>query len=102
MLYQQGDLLLEAIETMPTSLKRHSEVLAEGEATGHAHKVAPIDLSNVDVFVAGNGELYCEAKKQFTVTHEEHKPITLPKGKYKVRRVLEYDHFAEEARQVRD
>jgi hypothetical protein len=99
MLYQQGDLLLETIETIPEGLNKHNGVLAEGESTGHAHKV---DLSDVDVFVSENGELYCEAKKEFTITHEEHKAITLPKGKYKVRRVLEYDHFSEEAKQVKD
>jgi len=99
MLYQQGDVILETVEMIPENLKTHNGVIAEGETTGHAHRV---DLSGVDVFVADDGTLYCEAMKEFTITHEEHKPITLPKGKYKVRKVLEYDHFAEEARVVRD
>lgn len=99
MLYQQGDVILETVKTIPRNLKKHDGVIAEGETTGHAHRV---DLSGVDVFVADDGTLYCQAQKAFVITHEEHKIITLPKGNYKVRRVLEYDHFAEEARAVAD
>lgn len=100
--YQQGDVILEIIEDIPNGLKSHNEILAEGEATGHCHRIAPIDLSNVNVFADDKGNLYCEAVKEFTIVHPEHKPVTLPAGKYKVRKVLEYDHFAEETRAVRD
>ena len=93
------DALLDVVESIPENLKTHNGVIAEGETTGHAHRV---DLTNVDVFVADDGTLYCQAKEEFTITHEEHKTITLPKGNYKVRRVQEFDHFAEEARSVKD
>ena len=36
------------------------------------------------------------------VTHEEHNAITIKKGDYEIGIVQEYDHFAEEARNVAD
>ena len=36
------------------------------------------------------------------VVHEEHGTIDLPIGAWEVGRVREYDHFAEDARVVRD
>ena len=104
MLYQQGDVLIETVETIPEGVMaverqggRH--ILAEGEATGHAHAV--LDKS-VSLFENSAKELFLSASKKFTVTHEEHKNVTIPKGDYKIRRVKEYDHFEEEARVVRD
>ena len=67
-------------------------ILAEGEATGHAHAVA----DDIEVFESA-GVLYCRAAAPFTVRHEEHKPITVPPGVYQVRRVRVYDHFSDEA-----
>ena len=106
MLYQQGDVLIETVEVIPENTKLVKKVngrsiLAEGEATGHAHTV--LDKS-VNLFQNQNdtSELFLSASKEFTVTHEEHKKIRVPAGDYKIRRVQEYDHFEEEARQVRD
>lgn len=100
MFYQQGDVILEVIEKLPTfNLKNHDKILAKGEVTGHTHRV---DLADVNVLMAEDGTLYCEAKEEFTVIHEEHKPLTLPKGTYKIRKVLEYDHFAEESKSAQD
>lgn len=99
---QQGDVIIEKVDNIPSNSKTvKTEILVHGEV-GHAHKIASVDLSNVDVFVAEDGTLYCQSIREFTVVHEEHKPITLPGGKYKVRRVLEYDHFLEETKRVMD
>ncbi len=77
--------------------KLQDPVLAEGEVTGHAHRVA-----GVSVFEEQDGTRTFSARRSVTVTHEEHGPIVLPKGKFTSARVREYDHFAEEARQVAD
>ena len=45
---------------------------------------------------------YLAVKEPVKVTHEEHGVIDLPVGTYRVRKVREYDHFAEEAREVQD
>ena len=102
MLYQQGDVLLISVDEIPEKAKKVAKqkgryILAEGEATGHAHAVIDkIGLFNVE------DNLFLNATKEFTVTHEEHKNITVPPGKYKIHIVKEYDHFEEEARKVRD
>ena len=101
--YQQGDVIIEPAN-MPSdakvvSAKERGFVLAEGEHTGHAHvidKIADIE------FVEKDGLFYIANKKPVTVRHEEHKPIVIPAGTWRVRGVLEYDHFAEEARRVLD
>ena len=101
MLYQQGDVLIEKAREIPAGVKKKGDfVLVEGEVTGHAHRVMPQgDLITV---YEKDGQLFVKAKKSFCVTHEEHKTIEVPDGTYRIRKVKEYDHFAEEAREVRD
>ncbi len=100
-LYQQGDVLLVTHE-IPEGVRRAMRtILAEGEATGHAHRLA--DATDGLLYEADDGTLYLRVGPGgATITHEEHRPITVPEGEYRVGRVQEYDHFAEEARHVRD
>ena len=101
---QQGDVLIESVGTIPADAKivlakERGFVLAEGEVTGHAHvidRVADIEFTEKD------GMFYIKNKKPVVVRHEEHKPVTIPAGLWKVRGVREYDHFAEESRRVID
>lgn len=74
--------------------KLKEKVLAQGEVTGHAHRV------DVDVYEHENGTR--EFAGQTKVTHEEHGIINLPDNKYLSDKVIEYDHFDEEARKVVD
>lgn len=101
--YQQGDVLLKpcAAPSGTKALKPGARgyVLAEGEATGHAHRIE--DVAGIE-FTEKDGKLYITNMKPATIRHEEHKPITLPPGCWEVGKVREYDHFTEEAREVRD
>lgn len=72
------------------------KVLAEGEATGHAHR------ATTGRVIRSGGRVTLENAIADTITHEEHKPIVIPPGKYERLIVREYDHAAEEARAVRD
>jgi len=104
MLYQQGDVLLTTVKRLPGKGKKVKSyngrlILADGEATGHAHAVAVAEGVEMRE-ISGNLYLCCD--KAATITHEEHGAITVPPGKYRVDRVQEYDHFAEEARDVQD
>lgn len=100
--YQQGDVLLRQVATIPHggTVVRHARgwVVAEGEGTGHAHVVIG---DGVEVYEK-DGTLYVSAPNGGTIRHEEHKPIDLAPGNYEIGIVREYDHFVEEARQVRD
>lgn len=96
---QQGDVLLRRSD-IPRAAKRKEgrAIVALGEATGHCHEVIG---EGVEVYEE-NGTLYVSAPSGGTIQHEEHKPITLPPGDYQIGIVKEYDHFAEEASNVRD
>lgn len=77
--------------------KIEGNILASGEVTNHHHRAG----GNVSLWDVG-GTMVLDAPEGSTVTHEEHKPLVLPPGEYNRHIVLEYDHFAEEAREVRD
>jgi hypothetical protein len=72
--------------------------LAEGEVTGHYHQA---EGPEVALYEHG-ASVILEAPVGATVTHQEHGPVVLPPGVYDRTIVAEYDHFAEEERQVRD
>lgn len=77
--------------------KIEGKKLAEGETTGHAHT-----LNSSEVFELDNGLRTFSNNQNDVLTHQEHKPITIPKGKYISGKILEYDHFLEESKEVRD
>jgi hypothetical protein len=105
-LKQQGDVLFFSEEKMPTGLKPvqpkfNRWIFAEGEATGHHHSVALED--NVVLMEDENGTLWCKVdQEEVTVTHQEHGPVTLKQGVYRIGIVREVDPFAEEIHKVRD
>lgn len=99
---RQGDVLLNPIKSIPAGYKKINPagkvILASGEMTNHHHVIS--DLDGVDVYVADDGSLCIEAKKEIKVTHEEHGALFLSPGKYEVRR--QYEEFMDEVRQVMD
>lgn len=97
--YQQGDVCIFPVEEIPRDAKPESEnVLARGEATGHAHvALGP----NVRVLRRRN-DLFLSAPEGALIKHEEHKPFNVPQGLYMIRIVREYDHFEEAPRPVLD
>ena len=83
---RQGDILIVKIVRVPEgAVKQQNRVLAEGEATGHAHR-----LDNGDVYEKG-GVLYFRAEEVVHLNHEEHGQITFEPGIYKVVRQREYE-----------
>lgn len=97
--YQQGDVWIESAQIPESATHVDTKVLAEGEATGHAHRVVEGDVE----MLAVQGEQYMRVfSDRAVVAHEEHKPIILPKGDYRFGQVVEYDYETEEARYVAD
>ena len=104
-LMRQGDVLLVPA-SLPDGAKKQKRqsgrlVLAEGEATGHAHAVLD---RHVDLLVSADeaAELYLlvHGTESATILHEEHAPVTVPPGTYRVQRQREYSPA--EIRQVGD
>jgi hypothetical protein len=97
--YQQGDVTIRPA-VIPTGGTDRGRVLAYGEVTGHCHQLTE---ASDGLLVEVEGVLFLRVGAGGAeIVHEEHKPITVPPGEYVVGRVQEYDHFSEEARQVRD
>ena len=98
MYYQQGDVLIIKVNKIQGKKLSH-RVLMEGEITGHKHEV---EKGEVELYEK-EGTLYLRVKSETaTITHPEHHKIIIPQGDYEIKRVREYDHFEEEAREVRD
>ena len=97
--WRQGDVFIIAIDELPTEGRSERRpVLAEGEVTGHAHRLS--EPKSGQVFSA-KGRLYLEVLGETaTVVHEEHGPITLPRGGYEVR--IQREYSPEEIRRVMD
>lgn len=96
-MYRQGDILLTPVEEGQLSadtrpLPRDAQgrlVLALGEATGHAHAVATPDAE----LLADPNDLdrrFLRIVSEGLLTHEEHAPIPLPAGLYRVIRQREF------------
>jgi hypothetical protein len=102
---QQGDVLIkDAKNGIPAEAKQVEAkgglvILAEGEATGHMHSIPAAE--GAQVLMVGE-TMYLKTDREVTLSHQEHGPIQVPAGEYEIGIVQEYDHFAEEARQVQD
>lgn len=112
--YRQGDVLIERIDSIPakaTKQKRTTRViLAHGEVTGHHHQLEtrdPADWWKEGEIAPTNekpsvlaGAIFLNLIDGGMVKHDEHSPVTLPPGKYRVTRQREYS--PEALRNVRD
>ena len=102
-LYQQGDVLMHQIATLPAKAQKKATtgriILAAGEMTNHHHAV--IEEEGVTLYTLDE-ILYLVADHEVSVTHEEHGVVTIPAGTYQIGIVQEYDYMAHEKRTVRD
>lgn len=98
-LYRHGDVLVESIDDVPRDARRLQHlVLAEGELTGHSHRVAQRD--GAVLWRSDRGLFLSVTVPTVTLIHQEHGPIDLPQGCYRVWQQREYT--PREIRIVRD
>lgn len=98
-LYRHGDLLVQSAGSVPTDARPLQHlVLAEGELTGHSHRIAERDAAQL--FQRGNDMFLSVTSDSATLVHQEHGPIVLTQGVYRVWRQREY--APREIRFVRD
>jgi hypothetical protein len=91
--WRQGDVLFEAAALDTAGLPGQAgDVLYQGEATGHAHRVQSPDGTARIFSMNGTADLFLEVGPAgATIVHEEHRPLTLEAGTYRVWRQREYD-----------
>jgi hypothetical protein len=95
-MHRQGDVLFVKVADLPKALvERTDDVLVEGEATGHAHR-----LSEGRLWQTHEGQLYVHAVAGSKIVHEEHASLVLEPGYWQVIRQREYNQEA--VRWVRD
>ena len=89
MLFRHGDVLIQKIRSIPKGAEKQPHVtLAHGEVTGHSHRIK--ERTNAVLF-RDDGEVFLQILNEpATLIHEEHAPIPIPKGKYRVWRQREY------------
>ena len=102
--YRQGDVLIERIDAIPPAaapaVHQGRWILAKGEVTGHTHSVAGEHAALLLLELDNEMEMYLRVHTATEVTHEEHGPITLAPGDYRIRRQREYS--PEQIRRVAD
>jgi hypothetical protein len=95
--YRQGDVLLQQVAAAPSvanevAPRRHGDelahVLAAGEESGHAHRVPAEPGTRL---LQDRDEAWLELVAPARLLHEEHAPIDLPAGTYRVVRQRRYD-----------
>jgi hypothetical protein len=88
-MWRHGDVLIASAKSLPSGArKRPNLTLAYGEITGHSHRVK--EHGAAELWERG-GELFLKVvDENATLIHEEHHPITLPRGLYRVWRQREY------------
>lgn len=108
-MFRQGDVLIERIAKIPESVRKQSKqkrgqriTVALGEATGHHHS---LDIRDADWWkTADETDIqrtqYLNVKKAANLTHQEHAPIPLAPGKYKV--TIQREYSPAEIRRVAD
>ena len=100
--FRQGDVLLLAVAGFPPGLRFEPRsgriVLAEGEATGHAHAIEDPEARTFTY--AGQRDLLTRSKAQ--LIHEEHAPIEVPPGVYRIVIQREYEPSAGSERPWRE
>jgi hypothetical protein len=97
--YRHGDVTVKPVNQIPEGavLLNHN-IVKHGEATGHAHRVSG---ESVQCYMHTN-MIYVDAPNGGQIDHEEHGLKDLAPNLYIVGGTNEYDHFAEEAREVVD
>ena len=101
-MWRQGDILFATTESVPLKAIRLPHcILAEGEMTGHRHSVEETGVAELFTF---EGERFLNViAESATVVHQEHGPITLPHGVYRVWQQREYNpRELQKFRRVRD
>jgi hypothetical protein len=88
-MYRHGDVIIVQVKSVPQgAFKRPSTILARGEATGHSHRFATSD--GVEVFDHGDFGYVTVSSDTATLIHDEHAPISLPRGNYQFWQQREY------------
>lgn len=101
----QGDIPFApyAGEITGTKFKHNgSIVLALGEKTGHKHVISVLDHNDMQAWKQLEGGWIITLKTEGQVVHNQHGPITIAPGTYRIGQEREMDWFSMVTRKVID
>ena len=105
MQYYQGDVPALKIKELPKGIQfkkmTNDVVVAEGETTGHSHRLQVKDRAKVEIAQDKNGYYLKIDNGEVDLIHDTHKKATLDDGLWFVGKQFEYDE-EEEFRKVQD
>lgn len=85
---RQGDVIITAAKEKIKGEKLSHLTLAEGEVTGHSHRISEGEAELYEK----DGTMYLKVLSETAIlTHEEHKEIAIPQGEWMVRIQREYE-----------
>lgn len=101
LILEQGDVVLVPVgNSTVTGDKIRTNVLQEGEHTGHAHRITK---GRAEVFGSNGQRNFLRVLKGgATLTHEEHLPVEIGEGDYEIRIVRQKDPFTKLISRVLD
>lgn len=103
-IYRHGDVLIRELKTLPAGVKTikptKQAVLAEGEATGHYHRLS----CENDAIQLLEHEMarYLVLSDTCQLTHEEHAALSIDSGIYEIVMEREWDYIENQRKQVVD
>src|SRR5882724_12026242 len=98
-MFRHGDVFLETVRAIPADAKKMPHcILAEGEATGHRHRI--LEPNAAELFELGQDRYLHVTATQASLVHQEHATIKLAAGNYRVWFQREYS--PQEIRRVVD
>jgi hypothetical protein len=87
-IFRQGDVIIRPSHTPVGGTKLPHLTLAEGEVTGHRHRISEGEAQLFE----RNGILYLKVLSPTAIlTHEEHAQVAIPQGHWEIRIQREYD-----------
>ena len=101
--YRHGDIPLHPIRKASGTVIKHSGsfILAEGEATGHHHRITVANPADMEIRQTAAGYVLT-LKSEGTLSHEEHGTLTIAPGTYRIGKEREKDWFSLSVRRVID
>lgn len=92
----QGDITFTPITKFEGKKEKHSGsyIVGYGEATGHHHMVKVVNPNDLEIVKVSDGYIM-RLKSEGIVEHQEHKPIKLAPGIYRIGHEREVDYFAD-------
>ncbi len=87
--YRHGDVIIVGVDNIPAGAQKLAHLtLAEGEVTGHAHRIT----DGTAALFSFDAKTYLRIQSELaTLSHEEHKALQLPRGEYEILIQREYD-----------